>query len=605
MMSGIAGILNLEITEQAVENLHQSMKGRGNKQSVYVHGGNALLHTTMCSHIIAEEQPTVLDFAGERYVITFDGFLYNKRECVEELEQMGQRVESDSDAEIVLRGYVCWKEEVLQKINGAYSFAILCEKQKIVFLARDRLGIKPLFYMRYRGGLLFSSEIKTILSFPGVTALLDAVGAGEILLLGPGRTPGSGVFKDICEVEPGCCGIFQGGNLKLRRYWQLRDRIHRDSLEETVDHIRFLVVDAVRKNMRSSSTVGTMLSGGLDSSLVSAICAREMDVRDMHLDTFSVDYENNDVYFRPGKFQPNSDAEYIRIMQENLDSQHRWSVLTTDDLIGGICDATIARDLPGMADIDTSLLAFCKKIKEHTNIVLSGECADEIFGGYPWYRDPEMRDIKGFPWANTTKERTSFLQPWITERIEPDSFIQDRYSKTIEESHILLENNLLDRRIKELMNLNLRWFMQTLLDRGDRIGSYAGVEIRVPFCDYQIVEYLYGIPWGMKEYKGYEKGLLRYAMEGMIPQSVLYRKKSPFPKTYNPQYLETVSKLLEALLQDSNAPIYGLVRKEALLNLLHQDFPWPWYGQLMQRPQTIVYMLQLNYWLEHYSVEFV
>ena len=197
------------------------------------------------------------------------------------------------------------------------------------------------------------------------------------------------------------------------------------------------------------------------------------------------------------------------------------------------------------------------------------------------------------------------MKPWITEQIDPIDFVQERYLKTIKDSDISTDNDPQERRIKELVNLNLRWFMQTLLERGDRIGAYSGVEIRVPFCDYRIVEYMYGVPWGMKDYKGYEKGLLRYAMEGMIPQSVLYRKKSPFPKTYDPQYLEVVSGLLEALLQDRNAPIFELVRKDALTNLLHQDFPWPWYGQLMQRPQTIVYMLQVNYWLEHYSVNFV
>ena len=604
-MSGIAGILNLDIMQQAVENMLLSMKRRGNRKNLYQNRGTALLHTTMCSDFSKEEQLIILDFKGERYVITFDGFLCNKKEILEELEQMGHRLETDTDAEAVLHGYVCWKEAVLEKINGAYAFAILCERENKVFLARDRLGIRPLFYKCHETGLLFASEIKTILSYPGVTAQLDAEGAGEILLLGPGRTPGSGVFTDIFELEPGWCANYSGGNLQLRRYWRLRDRVHTDSFEETAAKVRYLVVDSVRKNMQGTTTVGTMLSGGLDSSLVSAVCAREMDSRGLHLDTFSVDYENNDQYFRPGKFQPNSDAEYIRIMQENLDSQHCWSVLTTEDLIDGICDATIARDLPGMADIDTSLLAFCKRIKEHTNIVLSGECADEIFGGYPWYRDPEMRSIRGFPWANTTKERISFLKPWITEQIDPIDFVQERYLKTIKDSDISTDNDPQERRIKELVNLNLRWFMQTLLERGDRIGAYSGVEIRVPFCDYRIVEYMYGVPWGMKDYKGYEKGLLRYAMEGMIPQSVLYRKKSPFPKTYDPQYLEVVSGLLEALLQDRNAPIFELVRKDALTNLLHQDFPWPWYGQLMQRPQTIVYMLQVNYWLEHYSVNFV
>ena len=605
-MSAIAGVLDLKISEEAVENMLLSMSTRGKfGHSSYQSKGKVLLHTSSICESNFVEQPIILDWAGERYIISFDGFLYNKKELIQLLEEHGHRVESDSDAEAVLRGFVCWKEYVLQKINGAYAFAVFSENSGDVFLARDRLGIKPIFYQKVENGLLFSSEIKTILSYPGVTARLDATGAAELLLLGPGRTPGSGVFRDVFEIEPGFYGFYRNGNLRLQRYWQLRDRIHTDSLDETAEYVRKLLIDSIRVNMHAQIPVGTMLSGGLDSSLVSAICAREMDASGRVLNTFSLDYENNDRYFTPGRFQPNSDTEYVRMMQENLDSHHHWTVLTPEDLIEGICDATIARDLPGMGDIDTSLLAFCKDIGHHCNIVLSGECADEIFCGYPWYRDPEMRDIQGFPWANTTRERTSMMEPWLLERIDPVEFVQDRYVRTIRESHISPEANPQERRIKELMNLNLRWFMQTLLDRGDRIGAYSGVEIRVPFCDYRIVEYLYGIPWGIKDYKGYEKGLLRYAMEGVIPHPVLYRKKSPFPKTYDPQYLHLVSQLLKGLLQDEQAPIYALVRKNALKELLDQDFTWPWYGQLMQRPQTIVYMLQLNYWLEHYSVNIV
>ena len=605
-MSAIAGILDLKISEEAVEKMLLSMSTRGKYgHSCYQSKGKVLLHTSSIGETNFVEQPIVLDWAGERYIISFDGFLYNKRELIQLLEEQGHRVESDSDAEAVLHGFVCWKEDVLQKINGAYAFAVFSENSGDVFLARDRLGIKPIFFQKVENGLLFSSEIKTILSYPGVTARLDASGAAELLLLGPGRTPGSGVFRDIFEIEPGFYGFYRNGNLRLQRYWRLRDRIHTDSLDETAEYVRKLLIDSIRVNMRAQIPVGTMLSGGLDSSLVSAICAREMDASGRVLNTFSLDYENNDQYFTPGRFQPNSDTEYVRMMQENLDSHHHWTVLTSENLIEGICDATIARDLPGMADIDTSLLAFCKDIGHHCNIVLSGECADEIFCGYPWYRDPEMRDIQGFPWANTTRERTSMMEPWLLERIDPVEFVRNRYVQTIRESHISPEANPQERRIKELMNLNFRWFMQTLLDRGDRIGAYSGVEIRVPFCDYRIVEYLYGIPWGIKDYKGYEKGLLRYAMEGVIPYPVLYRKKSPFPKTYDPQYLYLVSQLLKGLLQDEQAPIYALVRKNALKELLDQDFTWPWYGQLMQRPQTIVYMLQLNYWLEHYSVNIV
>ena len=605
-MSGIAGVIGLSTNEQTIGAMLLSMKHRGADTSLAHQWQNHTLLQTDCIRSANDQVlPLSMEWAGERYTIVFDGNIYNPEEIQRELLCQGHMLDGRSDAELMLRGYMCWKEGILNRVNGVFSLAIAHEHEGLLFLARDRMGVRPLFYMQHRDGLLFASEMKTILTYPSVEAKLDAEGAGELLLLGPGRTPGSGVFQNMNELKPGEYAIYEEGNLKLRTYWKLRDRPHEDSLDETAEYVRFLVKDAVRRQLPVDSTFGTMLSGGLDSSLVSAICASELELHGMHLDTFSLDYTKNKHYFTPNRFQPNQDSEYIRIMQNELDCCHRWSLLSSEDLLAEVFNATLARDLPGMADVDASLLAFCRQIKPYQQIVLSGECADEIFGGYPWYRDQEMRDFHGFPWTRTLTERKAFLKDWILKVLHPDEFVQERYLKAIRQADILPENNPSDRRIKELVNLNLYWFMQTLLDRGDRMGNFTGVEIRVPFCDYRIVEYMYGVPWEFKDYKGYEKGLLRKAMEGLLPQSVLYRIKSPFPKTYDPAYLEMASQMLRSILEDSHAPILQLVNKEALEHLLHQEFQWPWYGQLMRRPQTIVYMLQINFWLNHYSVQIV
>lgn len=606
-MCAIAGILNLQADDATIDAMLNTMKRRGPDGKGCYHAQDlCLLHSRLA--IIDPSggtQPMILDQGGERYVISYNGELYNTEEIRKELLALGHSFYGHSDTEVVLHAYAQWKARALDKFNGIFAFAVLEEHARRVFLARDRIGVKPLFYMCHGGGLLFASELKTILTYPTVTARLDAQGAGELLLLGPGKTPGSGVFQGIREIEPGCYGVYEGGKLSVMRYWKLTDREHTDSFEDTAQNVRALVLDAIRRQMVSDVPIGTFLSGGLDSSLISAVCAREMDAKGKRLDTFSVDYVDNDKYFRPGKFQPNSDTEYIRIMQSALDSHHHWTVLKPEDLVERIADATIARDLPGMADVDTSLLAFCGQIRPHVKVALSGECADEIFGGYPWYRDPAIRDADGFPWAQTTKERTAFISPWILEQVKPEEFVRSRYEQTMLESDILPENSPTERRMKQMVNLNFCWFMQTLLDRKDRMSMYHGLEVRVPFCDYRIAEYLYGVPWEFKDHRGREKGLLRYAMEGILPQSVLLRKKSPYPKTYDPKYLEIVSQMLRQLLMDRNAPIYALIRREALEDLLQQDFAWPWYGQLMRRPQTIVYMLQINYWLEHYGVQIV
>ena len=365
------------------------------------------------------------------------------------------------------------------------------------------------------------------------------------------------------------------------------------------------MTDAIRRQTVSDVPIGAFLSGGLDSSLICAVCARDAERQGKGLDTFSVDYVDNDRYFHPTKFQPNSDSHYIRLMVEALDTDHHWSVLSPETLLENLEDATRARDLPGMADVDFSLLAFCGDIRSHVKVALSGECADEIFGGYPWYRDPEIRDRDGFPWAQTTRQRAAFLHPELRRQIDPEEYIRARYAQTLAECDILPENSPTERRMKQMVNLNFRWFMQTLLDRKDRMSMYHGLEVRVPFCDYRIAEYLYGVPWEYKDYRGKEKGLLRKAMEGFLPEAVLWRKKSPYPKTFDPRYFTLVSDRLRELLARGDSPIFQLVRRDTLEGLLTAECAWPWYGQLMNIPQTIAYMLQIDFWLREYHVRMV
>lgn len=603
-MCAIAGILGCAVEEAVRRKLLDTMKRRGpDGEGAYTCEDCCLLHTRLA--IIDPSggaQPMTLDWEGKRYVLSYNGELYNTEELRRELIKLGHRFCGHSDTEVVLHAYAQWQAGALERFNGIFAFAVWEEYSRTLFLARDRIGVKPLFYRHIGSTLLFASEIKTILAYPGVEAELDGQGIAQILLLGPGRMPGSGVFRNIYELEPGCFAIFRNGKLTVSRYWKLRDREHTASFAETADTVRKLVVDAIRRQMVSDVPIGTFLSGGLDSSLISAVCAAEHEREGKILDTFSVDYADNDKYFKPGKFQPNSDTEYIRIMQSAIHSNHHWTVLTPEDLLYALEESTLARDLPGMADVDFSLLAFCKQIRSTVKVALSGECADEIFGGYPWYRDPAIRDADGFPWAQTTHQRVELMHPQIRQSFDAEDFVRSQYLDTLRFSDILPGTSELETRMKQMVNLNFRWFMQTLLDRKDRMSMYWGLEVRVPFCDYRIAEYLYGVPWAYKDYKGVEKGLLRYAMQGVLPQSVLYRKKSPYPKTHDPKYLSLVSQRLRQLLDRKDAPIFEIIDHNALRALGETDFAWPWYGQLMRRPQTISYMLQINYWLEHYKV---
>ena len=604
-MCAIAGILDLFSDEIIAKKMLETMKRRGpDAATTFSDEDCRLLHARLAVIDPAGgSQPMTWCRGDETFTIVYNGELYNTPELRQELKLLGHVFDSHSDTEVLLHAYGQWGEDCLHKCNGIYAFAVWEHWSRRLFLARDRMGVKPLFYKLHNGGLLFASEIKTILAYPSVKPQLDEQGAAEIMLLGPGRTPGCGVFRDILELEPGCCGYYTCGRFQWHRYWSLKDREHRESFAETAEHVRFLVADAIRRQMVSDVPIGTFLSGGLDSSLITALCAKEMADRGEVLQTFSVDYVDNDRYFVPTKFQPNSDGHYIRLMQEALGTDHHWCVISPEELLLAMEDAVEARDLPGMADVDMSLLVFCRKIRERVTVALSGECADEIFGGYPWYRDPEVRGKEGFPWAQNTAHRCRMLSETLAGKLDGEDYVRTRYEATCRGSDILSETQPLERRMKEMVNLNQQWFMQTLLDRKDRMSMYWGLEVRVPFCDHRIAEYLYGVPWEFKDHLGREKGLLRTAMQGLLPEEVLWRKKSPYPKTWDPKYLELVSQRLQGILSEKESPLFHLISREEARKVLTDQSPWPWYGQLMRTPQTICYLLQIEYWLRKYNVE--
>ena len=602
-MCAIAGILNLNAAAQTVQAMGETMKRRGPDDfDIFRQGEVTLLHARLT--VIDPEggrQPMTLRFQGREYTMVYNGELYNAPELRRELTKLGHEFSGHSDTEVLLHGFAQWGEGVLEKLNGIYAFAVFDGER--VFLARDRIGVKPLFYAEHRGGLLFASEMKTILKYPGFRAAIDVAGAAEILLLGPGRTPGCGVFRGIREIEPGGFGFWERGRLTVRRYWRLTDGEHREDFPETCEHVRWLVEDAIRRQLVSDVPIGCFLSGGLDSSLICAIAAEHLAEQGRRLDSFSVDYDRNREFFVPGKFQPNTDSDFLAPMEVFLGANAHHVVLTAEELDGALEEATYARDLPGMADVDFSLLLFCRQIREHVTVALSGECADEIFGGYPWYRDPQIRARAGFPWAQNLQVRRGLLSGRLACQTEAGEYVRSRYAETIRESDILPENDPVERRTKEMVNLNFRWFMQTLLDRKDRMSMYSGLEVRVPFCDHRIAEYLYRVPWAMKDHGGFEKGLLRRAMAGRLPEAILWRKKSPYPKTHDPRYLELMQRRLDALLQDRSAPIWSLIRPGEARRVTSEELDWPWYGQLMQTPQTIAYFCQIDHWLRRFGVD--
>lgn len=389
--------------------------------------------------------------------------------------------------------------------------------------------------------------------------------------------------------------IFNSSGLHVNKYWSLASKPHTDSFSVTCDKVKFLLEDAIRRQLVSDVPLCTFLSGGLDSSIITLYAASYAKEKGLPpLNTYSVDYVDNDKNFVKTDFQPNSDNYYINLMKEMLNTNHHNIVLDTPELADALEDAMLARDYPGMADVDSSLLLFCKNVKKHATVTLTGECSDEIFGGYPWFFRKDALNSGTFPWSIAINERQTLLNPLVAQKVHLKDYVNYRYKESLDEVTILDEDSEETKQKRKISHLTLNWFMQTLLDRSDRMAMYNGFEIRVPFCDYRLAEYVWNIPWEIKALNGREKGLLRYIMKDILPEKIVDRKKSPYPKTWNPTYLAKVKGMLTKIMEDKNAPINNLLNRRYILDIIETDgkaFTRPWFGQLMTR--TTAYGLSL------------
>ncbi|MDL2280435.1 asparagine synthase (glutamine-hydrolyzing) [Selenomonadales bacterium OttesenSCG-928-I06] len=614
-MCGIAGWINLDgnLKDKTIvlDNMTKTLSDRGpDNEGKYVSEKALLGHRRLI--VIDPEggaQPMTRYQGDNKFVIVYNGQIYNAQDLREELQKKDYVFTTTSDTEVLLYSYIEWRESCLEKFNGIFAFAIWDDKKESLFLARDRIGVKPLFYTKRPQGLIFGSELKTLLANPHVESKIDKEALAEILMMGPARTPGYGIFQNVNELKPGHFLIYNKDNQTIRQYWSLKSEPHTDDFQTTCEKVRWILTDAVKRQLISDVPLCTLLSGGLDSSVLTALIVNHYKENNLGtLDTFSVNYVDNEKHFRENSFQPNSDAPWVKIVAEYLKTNHHNVLLDTPELASTLPNACFARDLPGMADTDTSLYLFCGEIKKQATVALSGECADEVFGGYPWFQREEMINSTTFPWALRPKIRLNWLSQEVQEQINPLEHVQRRYNEALAEVPYLLGENAKAARMREISYLSLTRFMPTLLDRNDRMSMAQGLEVRVPFCDHRLVEYVWNIPWSMKYYQDREKGLLRAALSDVLPHDVIWRKKSPYPKTHNPSYTERVVKEALAILEDKTSPILPLVNVTYLKEFAKTDLSTtsvPWFGQLMGAPQLFAYLIQLNYWFKTYKVEII
>lgn len=615
-MCGIAGFYNAETDftdnrrffEEKLTAMKNTLVRRGpNEDGTFLYPHAGLAHTRLSILDLAHgHQPMTKTINNHLCTIVYNGEIYNMHDLQKMLIKEGASFETECDTEVLLAGYLMHGTDFIKSCNGIFACALYDKTLDRLILVRDRLGVKPLFYLIKDHMLFFGSEPKAIFAY-GIRPQLDQDGLCEIFALGPAKTYGKGIFKDMKEVLPGHFLVYEKGNLHEEPYWQLAGKEHTDSYEETVDKVSTLVYDAVKKQMLSDIPICTFLSGGVDSSLVSAICAKELKKEGKQLHTFSFDFIGNDQNFKANSFQPSQDRPYVDIMVKHIGSRHTYLQCGNTIQADYLYKAVDARDTPCMADVESSLLYFCEEVAKQEQVTLTGECADEIFGGYPWFHSKKAFETDNFPWSNDMAARLALLSDDQIKAIDFSGYAHAAYKKTISETPTFDGDTKEEARRREIAWLNIKWFMATLLDRMDRTSMYSGLEARVPLADHRILEYVYNIPWEMKCKDGIVKNLLRKAGEGILPHDVLYRKKSPYPKTYDPAYEKLLSDRLLEELSDPNAPLLSLIDKKKLSHFLStpSDYGKPWYGQLMAGPQMLAYMLQINYWLKKYHVELI
>jgi asparagine synthase (glutamine-hydrolysing) len=610
-MCGIAGWVdfdrNLTAEQATVQAMTATMACRGpDAEGLWIAPHVALGHRRLAViDLQGGRQPMVIE-EGERVLaaLTYSGEVYNFRELRAELSARGHRFRTHSDTEVVLHAYLQWGEDFVARLNGMYAFAIWDVRREELLLVRDRMGIKPLYYYPTPSGVLFGSEPKAVLANPLVEPVVDDDGLRELFSFV--KTPEQAIFRGMREVRPGQLVRVRREGTSKRRYWALESREHTGDTDATVRTIRELLDDIVARQLISDVPLCTLLSGGLDSSAITALAAKALREQDgSRVRSFAVDFVGYSDNFRPDEMRGTPDAPYVADLARHVAADHTDIVLDSNELMSRDARAAVlhARDLPnGAGDMDTSLYLLFRAIREHSTVALSGESADEVFGGYRWFHDSEAVNADTFPWLAAFRgrqERAALFNPELMKRLDVAGYCADSYHDALAEVPHLPGETGLEKRMREVSYLHLTRFVQILLDRKDRMSMAVGLEVRVPFCDHRLVEYVFNTPWWMKTFDGREKSLLRAATSDVLPRSVVERVKSPYPSTQDPTYERRLREEMADVLASEDAPVLSLLDVERACALAGE--PVSSVSTQFSRGGMEL-ALQLDGWLKEYGV---
>ncbi|MBO5229226.1 MAG: asparagine synthase (glutamine-hydrolyzing) [Clostridia bacterium] len=594
-MQTINGFINFNYAKpqgKAILNKMNSCLGTNNdKQGLFVHKRTYL-----------GNRPLSYTCRGETYTIVYDGKIYDTDKLRHKLSQQKIRLRSTTDEELIVKLFALEGAKCLRQLNGNFAFVIYTHKTNQLFLARDPLGIKPLFYVVQNNQLAFAGKIKALFAHPTILPCVNVDGLRELFGVCPARTPGKTVYKAIREIKPGEYACWQNGKLTTKTYFTFNSHPHHDDTATTIKKLRTMLTKSVQQQATTNQRLGLMLSGGLDSSTITALTPSKHE----NLKTFSVDYVGNAENFKPTDFSPSRDNYYIDLVAQQYHTAHTYHVLNSNNLCYALHEALVARDYPSMADIDSSLLLFCQALKQDVDVCLSGEFADEIFCGYPWFYRPDTAQATTFPWAINLAVRENTIAKRLRNVLKIKDFVAQSFADAVAEVPLSPLDSPADRQMKTYSHLTMRWFGLNLLERGERMAARYGLDIRMPFTDLKLVEYVYNIPWTMKNYGNQEKGILRSAVSDLLPQQVITRKKCPYPKTVDPIYTALIEQRIRGLLADEEHPVWQIVDIDYVRQVLQDTNPQttrPWFGQLMQRPQYLAFIYQIAIWLVEYQIK--
>ncbi len=605
-MCSICGLIDfyntLENKRQIAETMGKTMKHRGvDDDGVFEFDFGAFQHNRLAVMDVENgKQPMSIKFGGFTYTICYNGEIYNWQELKADLIAKGVKFKTNCDTEVVLYSYIIYGKECAEKLNGIFAFAVYDEKENYVYLARDRFGIKPFFYSFVGSTFYFASEIKALLSVDEIKPKIDKLGMWQLLFLSPITLEGKTVFKNILQIKPGCCGTFSKEGLLLYKYFELTPEKLDITPSEAARETKRLLLDIVKRQIVSDVPLCTFLSGGLDSSVLSALASREYKQNGKTLSTYSFEYEDNKKNFKNSLFQPQGDDEFAVYLADFLGTNHTVLTVPTKTVADYLPLAVFHRDFPGQADIDSSLLYFCKEVKKNHTVAMSGECSDEIFGGYPWFYRQEMLYSDFFPFVHDPFARANLFDKKKVSANEGYDYLSRVYKADIESVKLLESDSEQSKTARIATHLSVKYFMTNLLERKDRMSMASSLEVRVPFADHRLAQFVYNVPWEIKFENGVEKALLRNACADILPDKILWRKKSPYPKTHNPLYENLVSEMLEKRLKQDDSRIAGLLDFDTYKTLKQKE-NITWFGQLMQKPQLLAWILQLDYFLSDYD----